>query len=239
MQTLFRGFYPRIHDKGLDPQRWLRDYYQTYVERDVREIVNVGNIETFGRFVRLCAGRNGQLLNLTSLANDCGITHTTAKRWLSVLEASFLVVLLRPHHRNFSKRLIKTPKIYFLDSGLLCYLLRIRAPEDLRLHASRGSIFEGFVVAELLKNYLNAGREPDLYFWRDSAGHEIDVLIEQRRELTPVEIKSGQTVASDFFTGIRFWRNLVDDENAPAALVYAGDRSFRRQGVTVYRWSDL
>ncbi len=239
METLFRGFYPRIHDKGLDPQRWLRDYYQTYVERDVREIVNVGDIETFGRFVRLCAGRNGQLLNLSSLANDCGITHTTARRWLSVLEASFLVFLLRPHHRNFSKRLIKTPKLYFLDSGLLCYLLRIRAQEDLRLHASRGSIFEGFVVAELLKNYLNAGLEPDLYFWRDSAGHEIDVLIERRQELMPVEIKSGQTVASDFFAGIRFWRKLVDDEHAPAALVYAGDRSFRRQGVTVYRWSDL
>ena len=239
METLFQGFYPRIHDKGLDPQRWLRDYYQTYVERDVREIVNVDDIETFGRFVRLCAGRNGQLLNLSSLANDCGITHTTAKRWLSVLEASFLVFLLRPHHRNFSKRLIKTPKLYFLDSGLLCYLLRIRAPEDLRLHSSRGSIFEGFVVAELLKNYLNAGQEPDLYFWRDSAGHEIDVLIERGEELMPVEIKSGQTVASDFFTGIRFWRNLVDDEHAPAALVYAGDRSFRRQGVTVYRWSDL
>ena len=239
METLFRGFYPRIHDKRLDPQRWLPDYFQTYVERDVREIVNVGDIEMFGRFVRLCAGRNGQLLNLTSLANDCGITHTTAKRWLAILEASFLVFLLRPHHRNFSKRLVKTPKLYFLDSGLLCYLLRIRAPEDLRIHASRGSIFEGFVVAELLKNYLHAGREPDLYFWRDSAGHEIDLLIEHGQELVPVEIKSGQTVVSDFFAGIRFWRKLVDDERAPAALVYAGNRSFRRQRVTVYRWSDL
>lgn len=239
MQTMFRGFYPRIHDKRLDPARWLRDYYQTYVERDVREIVNVGDIESFGRFIRLCAGRNGQLLNLSSLANDCGITHTTARRWLSILEASFLVVLLRPHHRNFSKRLIKTPKLYFLDSGLLCYLLRIRSPADLRLHALRGGIFEGFVVAEMLKNYLHSGREPDLYFWRDSAGHEIDMLIERGQELTPVEIKSGQTVASDFFDGIRFWRKLVDDAGAPAALVYAGDRSFRRDGVTVYAWSNL
>jgi predicted AAA+ superfamily ATPase len=239
MQTMFRGFYPRIHDKRLDPARWLRDYYQTYVERDVREIVNVGDIESFGRFIRLCAGRNGQLLNLSSLANDCGITHTTARRWLSILEASFLVVLLRPHHRNFSKRLIKTPKLYFLDSGLLCYLLRIRSPADLRLHALRGGIFEGFVVAEMLKNYLHSGREPDLYFWRDSAGHEIDVLIERGQELTPVEVKSGQTVASDFFDGIRFWRKLVGDAGAPAALVYAGDRSFRRDGVTVYSWSSL
>ena len=239
METLFRGFYPRIHDKKLDAQLWYSNYYQTYIERDVREIVNVGDIESFGRFVRLCAGRNGQLLNLTSLANDCGVTHTTARRWLSILEASFLVFVLRPHHRNFSKRLIKTPKIYFLDSGLLCYLLRIRSPEDLLIHSSRGSIFEGFVVAELLKNYLHAGREPDLYFWRDSSGHEIDILIEQGQELTPVEVKSGQTVASDYFSGIRFWRKLVDDQDAPAALVYAGDRSFRREGVTVYRWSDL
>lgn len=182
----------------------------------------MGDIESFGRFVRLCAGRNGQRLNLSSLANDCGITHTTARRWLSILEASFLVVLLRPHHRNFSKRLIKTPKLYFLDSGLVCYLLRIRSSEDLRLHASRGSIFEGLVVAELLKNYLHAGREPDLYFWRDSAGHEIDVLIEEGQDLPPVEIKSGQTVVSDFFASSRFWRELVDEENAPAALVYGG-----------------
>lgn len=239
METLFRGFYPRIHDKGLDPQRWLRDYYQTYVERDVREVVNVGDMETFGRFVRLCAGRNGQLLNLSSLANDCGITHTTARRWLSILEASFLVLVLRPHHRNFSKRLIKTPKLYFLDTGLLCYLLRIRSPEDLRIHALRGSIFESFVVSELLKNYHHRGEEPDLYFWRDSAGHEIDVLIEQGRELVPVEIKSAETMASDSLAGIRFWRRLVQSSDSPAALVYAGDRSFRREGVTIYCWSDL
>ena len=239
MEILFRGFYPRIHDKGLDSQRWLRDYYQTYVERDVRDVVNVGDIEAFGRFVRLCAGRNAQLLNLSSLANDCGITHTTARRWLSILEASFPVLVLRPHHRNFSKRLIKTPKLYFLDSGLLCYLLRIRSPGDLRLHALRGSIFETFVVSELLKNYLHRGEEPDLYFWRDSAGHEIDVLIEQGRELVPVEIKSAETMASDFLAGIRFWRRLVQTPESRAALVYAGDRSFRREGVTVYRWSDL
>jgi uncharacterized protein len=239
METLFRGFYPRIHDKGLDPQRWLRDYYQTYVERDVREVVNVGDIESFDRFVRLCAGRSGQLLNLTSLAADCGITHTTSRRWLSILESSFLVLLLRPHHRNFSKRLIKTPKLYFLDSGLLCYLLRIRSPEDLRHHASRGSVFEGFVVSELLKNYMHHGDEPDLYFWRDSTGHEVDVLIEQGRDLIPLEIKSGQTIAGDFFAGIRYWRGLVKNPAAPAALVYGGDRSFRREGVTVYPWSAL
>lgn len=239
MDVLFRGFYPRIHDKGLDPSTWHSGYYQTYVERDVREVLNVGDIEAFGRFVRLCAGRNGQLLNLTSLANDCGITHTTARRWLSILEASFLVFLLRPYHANFGKRLIKSPKLYFLDTGLLCYLLRIQSPEDLRLHGSRGAIFESFVVADLLKNFLNRGREADLYFWRDSTGHEIDVVIDRGLERVALEIKSSQTVAEDFFSGIDFWRKLTGDPEAPAALVYGGDRTYRRSGVSVHGWSDL
>ena len=239
MDVLFRGFYPRIHDKGLDPSTWHSGYYQTYIERDVREVLNVGDIEAFGRFVRLCAGRNGQLLNLSSLANDCGITHTTARRWISILEASFLVLLLRPYHANFGKRLIKSPKLYFLDTGLLCYLLRIQSPEDLRLHGSRGSIFESFVVADLLKNFLNRGREADLYFWRDSTGHEIDVVIDRGRERVAVEIKSAQTVAEDFFAGIDFWRKLVGDPETPSALIYGGGRSFRRSGVAVQSWSTL
>lgn len=239
METLFRGFYPRIHDKGLDPATWYSGYYQTYVERDVREIVNIGDLETFGRFVRLCAGRNGQLLNLTSLANDCGITHTTASRWISILEASFLVHLLRPYHANFGKRLIKSPKLYFLDTGLLCYLLRIQSPEDLRLHAGRGPIFESFVISELIKNFLHQGKEPDLYFWRDSTGHEIDAVVDLGSERVAVEIKSGETVAADFFAGLDFWRTLVEDPEAPAALVIGGDRSYRRRGVQVYSWMEL
>lgn len=239
METLFRGFYPRIHDKRLDARRWLRDYHHTYVERDVRELVNVGDLEAFRLFVRLCAGRNGQLLNLSSLAGDAGITHTTARRWLSILETSFLVVLLRSHHRNFNKRLIKSPKLYFLDTGLLCYLLGIGSATDLRLHAARGAVFESFVLSELLKARLHRGDEAELYFWRDAAGHEIDFVIADREKLTPMEVKSGQTVASDFFAGLRFWRELAGDPAAPAALVYGGDRSFRREDVTVYRWSDL
>ena len=237
--TLFRGFYPRIHDKKLDARRWLRDYHQTYVERDVRELVNVGDLEAFRLFVRLCAGRNGQLLNLSGLASDAGVTHTTARRWLSTLEASFLVVRLRPHHRNFNKRLVKSPKLYFLDTGLLCYLLGIGSPAELRLHAARGNVFESFVLSELLKARLHRGDEAALYFWRDAAGHEIDFVIADGEKLTPVEVKSGQTVAGDFFAGLRFWRTLAGDPAAPAALVYGGDRSFRREGFTVYRWSDL
>lgn len=239
METLFRGFYPRIHDKNVPPGRWYADYYRTYVERDLREMLNVGDLAAFGRFVRLCAGRNAQLLNLTSLANDCGVSHTTAGRWLSILEASFLVTQLRSHHRNFGKRLIKSPKLYFLDSGLLCYLLRIRTPDELRHHASRGAIFETFVLSELFKNFVHRGEEPELYFWRDSPGHEIDVVMETARDLVPIEIKSAQTIASDFFSGIDYWRQLSGEPGGPAALVYGGDRSLRRKSVVVYSWSAL
>jgi uncharacterized protein len=234
--VLFTGFYPRIHDKGLDPQDWLRHYYQTYIERDVRSITNVGDIETFGRFVRLCAGRCGQLLNLSSLGTDCGISHATAARWLSVLEASFIVHLLRPYHSNLSKRLVKSPKLYFLDTGLLCYLLRIRSADELVTHSSRGAVFETLVFVEILKAYLNQGMEPQVYFWRDSAGHEVDLIIDRGRELVPVEIKSGETLAGDFFKGLDFWRSLPGQEDAPAALVFGGQTSVKRREFSVYSW---
>jgi len=235
-EMLWTGFYPRIHDKRLAPQGWLGNYYQTYLERDVRELVNVGDTETFSRFVRLCAGRCGQILNIASLAADAGVSHTTARRWLSTLEAGFLILLLRPHYRNFNKRLIKSPKLYFLDSGLLCYLLRIRSPEDLGIHASRGAVFEAWVVSEMLKNYLNRGVESDMYFWRDSTGHEIDLVIDRGDEMTAIEIKSGETVAGDFFKNLGFWRRLPGQADAPTALVYGGERSFVRQGTSVISW---
>ncbi len=237
-QTLFTGGFPRIHDKGLAPQNWLANYYQTYLERDVRDVLNVGDIEGFGRFVRLCAGRSGQLLNASSLAADAGISHTTARRWLSILEASFVIHLLRPHHRNFNKRLVKSPKLYFIDTGLLCYLLRIRTPDDLITHSARGAIFETWVVSEALKNYFNLGVEPDIYFWRDSAGHEVDLLIDQGSALRPVEIKSGQTIASDFFAALEHWRQIAGDAAGHPGLVYGGDASYTRSGVSVLSWAD-
>ncbi|MCU0599479.1 MAG: ATP-binding protein [Desulfobacterales bacterium] len=233
---LFTGFYPRIHDKNLDAQEWLKNYTQTYLERDVRDLINIGDLESFRRFMGLCAGRVGQLLNLSSLAADCGITHTTARRWLSVLETSFIATLLRPHYQNFNKRLVKSPKLYFLDTGLLCYLLRIRSPEDLLLHASRGAIFENYVVAEILKRKLHAGQEPDLYFWRDSAGHEIDIIIDLGNRLIPIEVKSGHTIAKDFFDGLNYWKNLSNNPSAPAALIYAGNRSLFQKNTAVYSW---
>jgi predicted AAA+ superfamily ATPase len=237
-EALFTGGFPRIHDKGLKPQSWLANYYQTYLERDVRDLLNVGDLEGFGRFVRLCAGRSGQLLNASSLAADAGVSHTTVRRWLSILEASFVIYLLRPHHRNFNKRLVKSPKLYFVDTGLLCHLLRVQNPADLIAHAARGAIFETWVVSEALKNSYNRGAEPDLYFWRDSAGHEVDLLIDQGATQIPIEIKSGQTVASDFFSDIDYWKALAGRPKGDAGLVYGGDTSYKRQGVSVISWSD-
>lgn len=232
---LFKGFYPRIHDKHLPPQEWLADYFQTYLERDVRELTQVGDLEIFGRFIRLCAGRSGQLLNLSALANDCGISHDTARRWLSVLEASFVVFLLRPHHRNFNKRLVKSPKLFFHDTGLLCFLLRIRSAEELRTHAMRGPLFENFVIAELVKNYRNRGLIPDLFFWRDHRGNEIDLLIDCGKILIPVEIKSGQTVVPDFFKGLEYWQR-ISGKTQQAAIVHGGDDSYKRRSAIIYTW---
>jgi predicted AAA+ superfamily ATPase len=237
--TLHSGFYPRIHDRGLDPVPWLEDYRATYVERDVRQILNVRDQEAFARFLGLCAGRNGQLLNASSLANDAGIDHTTARRWLSILEAGFLVTLLRPHHRNFGKRLIKSPKIYFLDPGLLCSLLGIRSADDLRVHASRGAVFESLVLAELVKAYAHRGRRPPVYFWRDSSGHEIDVLIDQGSRLLAIEAKSGETAPSGFFDGLAWWKRLAHDPGAPALLLYGGDEAFTHRGISAVSWRAL
>ena len=239
-ETLHTGFYPRIHDRGLDAVTWLADYRATYVERDVRQIVNVHDLDAFARFLGLCAGRNARLLNASSLGNDAGVDHTTVRRWLTILEASFLITLLRPHHRNFGKRLIRSPKLYFLDPGLLCSLLGIRKAEDLRVHASRGAVFETFVLGELVKAYAHRGRRPPLFFWRDSAGHEVDFLCEQgEQELLAIEAKSGETAPGSFFEGLSWWRGLLDEPEAPALLLYGGDEAFTYRGVAARSWRSL
>lgn len=235
---LHQGLYPRIYDKKLIAHQWLGDYYRTYVERDVRDVLKIGNLDTFQRFVRLCAGRSGQILNLSSLANDCGITHPTARQWISVLQASFIITLIQPHYANFSKRLIKSPKLYFLDSGLLCYLLRIREPEELKTHAMRGAVFESFIISEIYKAFANIGEEPPLYFWRDRTGHEIDLIIDMGQKLVPVEIKSSYTIASDFFEGIKYWLSLKGNVQKTGVLVYAGKEHYKREGLSVKAWCE-
>lgn len=234
--TLHAGFFPRIHDLGLDPISWLADYRTTYVERDLRQVLNVRDLEGFERFLGLCAGRSGQLLNTSSLGNDAGIDHSTVRRWLSVLEAGFLIKLLRPHHRNLGKRLIKSPKIHFLDPGLLCSLLGIREAEGLRVHPLRGAVFESFVLAELVKAYAHRGRPLPLFFWRDSSGHEIDFLIDQGSRLLAIEAKAGATVPTSFFDGLAWWTRLLGDEEAPTLLLHGGEESFTYQGMEARPW---
>lgn len=237
-ELLWKGFYPPIYDRMIPPCSWYGDYIATYLERDVRQIVNVHDLRTFHRFLQMCAARTGQLLNLSSLATDCGVTHNTAKSWISILEASYILHLLPPHHRNFNKRLIKSPKLYFYDTGLVCALLSIQTSEQLRTHPMRGQLFETWVVSELVKHRFNRGLGSNLYFWRDSQGHEMDVIIENGDQLTPIEIKSGQTINADYFLGINYWRSL-DPSNTNAYLVYAGDHSQSRTGCHVFGWRDF
>ncbi|MFW6235521.1 MAG: ATP-binding protein [Desulfovibrionales bacterium] len=208
----------------------------TYLERDVRQMVNVRDLSTFQRFLRMCAARTGQLLNLSSLATDCGITHNTAKAWISVLEAGYIVHLLLPHHVNFGKRLIKTPKLYFLDPGLASWLLGIQRSDQLATHPMRGPLFETWVVSEFLKARFHQGKASNLFFWRDRTGHEVDVLIDTGSALKPVEIKSGATVTRDFFSGLRFWQDLSGEKGDLPILVYGGAEQQERSTASVIPW---
>ena len=234
---LLTGSYPPIYDRALEPSIWYSAYVTAYVERDVRQMLKIQELEVFQRFVRLCAGRTGQLLNLSSLATDCGITHNTAKAWISVLEASYLVFLLRPHTSNFNKRLVKMPKLYFYDSGLVAWLLGIRTVEQMLTHPLRGNIFESFIISELIKSKLNRGEKPLFYFWRDSNGNEVDLIVEQGTKLVPIEIKSGRTLTHESFAGLEKWMFLAGKLADVPVLIYAGDESYRHKGVHVVGWN--
>lgn len=235
-EMLLAGGYPPLYDRSLLPKAWFPAYVTAYVERDVRQILKVQDLEVFQRFVRLCAGRSGQILNLASLATDCGITHNTAKAWISVLEASYVLFLLRPHHENFSKRLIKSPKLYFYDTGLLCWLLGIQNAGQLASHPLRGSIFETFVVSELVKSRLNRGERAAFSFWRDSNGNEIDVVADVGTGMMPIEIKAGQTINRDFFAGLERWMALAGERAVSPALIYGGEENHERRGTRIIGW---
>jgi predicted AAA+ superfamily ATPase len=231
---MFSGLFPPIHDRSIPATDWLASYVGTYVERDVRTLGGIGDLNTFVRFLGLCAGRAGQLLNSSSLGSEAGVSHVTARKWLSILQASYVVDFLRPHHRNFSKRLVRTPKLFFTDTGLLCHLLGIRHAGDLALHPLRGAIFENFVVAELRKLFLHHGERPPLYFWRDSHGHEVDVIIDLGQRLLPVEIKASETVTSHSLRGLEYFRTLSGMPDA--VLVHGGPESYQRAAVHVTSW---
>jgi uncharacterized protein len=241
-QAMWRGGYPALFDRRRrlgEPGLWLAAYTATYIERDVRQRLGVTNLTLFQRFVLMCAARTGQLLNLSALASDCGISHTTARSWLTVLEASYLVVLLPPHHRNFGKRLVKMPKLYFLDTGLLCHLLRIESALTLATHALRGAVFESWVVTQTLKHRWNRGLPSDVFFWRDNHGTEIDLMFEHGGALHAVEIKSGATFSPDWLRGLNRWRGYAGADAAAPVLVHGGRDSFFADGVHVMAWSRL
>ena len=239
-ELLWRGGYPPIYDRPLQPADWFASYVSTYLERDVRQLLAVKDLGLFQRFVKLCAGRTAQILNLSALAADCGISHVTAREWLTVLEASYLVTMLRPYHRNFGKRLIKSPKLYFLDPGLAAYLLGIRDAATLNAHPQRGALFETLAVSELTKARFNAGRPSDIYFWRDNTGHEIDILFEDAEgKLQAVEVKSGATFVSEWADAARKWQRQTGAEAAVPWILYGGDQSYTRQDVRLISWREL
>ena len=233
---LYKGLYPRVHKDHLDPRDWYSAYYKTYVERDVRDVLRIGDLSAFQKFVRLCAGRTGQLLNFSSLANDAGISAPTARSWISILEASSLIFLLNPHHQNFNKRLIKSPKLFFLDTGLLCHLLGLREQGDWQIHPLKGAIFETFVVSEIFKLFTHAGETPPLYFWRDHTGHEVDLIVDLGVKLLPIEIKAGQTVTSDYFEDLKWWLGLKKNTQSQGILSCAGEQNYQREQFMIHPW---
>lgn len=236
---MFSGCYPRIFDEQITSSKWQANYIRTYLERDVRNLKNIENLSTFQHFIALCAGRIGQVLNLTSLGNDCGITTNTVIAWLGLLESSYIVFRLQPHYKNFSKRLIKSPKLYFYDIGLACFLLGITSEKQLLTHYLRGNLFESFILSELMKHQVNKDRRPGLYFWRDSQGHEIDVVVEQGHLLTAIEIKAGKTINSSFFDGLAYWNSLAGNDSEKSFLLYSGTEKQKRKGVAVLGWQDV
>ena len=237
-QVLYTGFFPRIFDKKLNPTEAMLFYVNTYLERDLRLLINIKDLSKFEIFLKLCAGRTGQVLNMSALGNDCGVNHATIKNWLSVLEASYIIKLLRPYYKNFNKRLIKAPKLYFLDTGLAAFLLDIQNDRQMASHPLKGALFESMVLSEILKKRFNTGRLDNLYYFRDNIGNEVDLVCDHGIEMDAVEIKSGQTIASDFFKGLRYLAKLTDTVR-DSLLIYGGDKSYTREGIQVLSWRDL
>lgn len=237
--TLLHGFYPRIHDQNLNPTQALSDYFTTYVERDLRQLAAVHDLQRFERFVRLCAGRTGQLLNLVSLGNDAGVSQPTARAWIDLLQTSFIVYLLPPWHTNTGKRLVKSPKLYFYDVGLACWLLGLRTPNQVSRDPLWGSLFENFIIMEAMKDRLNAGETSEIYFYRDSEGNEVDLLLPTAGRLHAIEIKAGATVNPDYFKGLKTFSSHHPHALAGGGVIFGGAQGQNRSDWPVYSWQRL
>ena len=240
---LQQGTYPRIYDREIPAGRWLADYTMTYVQRDVRQVINVGDLQAFSEFLKLCAGRTAQEINLSQIGSDAGVSHNTARSWLSVMEASYIVHRLPAWHTNIRKQVIKAPKLHFFDSGLVCYLLGIREPEQLRLHPLRGAIFESWVVSEIYKERVHRGLQPDMYHYREARGPEIDLLVECGAGIEAVEIKSGATINRDFFKNFQSFSDRLkkagNERTVRNHVVYGGLDSQQRSDVQVISWRHI
>ena len=237
--NLVKGFYPAIYDRNIPAKTFYSNYVQTYIQRDVSELIAIKDLRLFQNFLSLCATRAGQLLNLNALANECGISQPTAKSWLSALENSYVVFLLYPYHENFSKRIVKTPKLYFYDTGLLCYLLKIANAEQLLLQSIKGALFENMMISEYVKRMYHRNDIQDIWFWRDSAGHEVDLLVGGNLNLDLIEFKATHTIMNDLFKGLTFFEVASEKNNLSKTLVYAGLEYQRRSTVDVMPWIDF
>ena len=237
---LYQGFYPRIWDKGLNPTQALGDYFETYIERDLRQLIALKDLNLFQRFIRLCAGRIGQLLNVSGLANETGVSHTTARNWLSLLEASYILFLLQPYHRNISKRLVKSPKLYFFDVGLAAFLLGIENTKQMSRDPLRGNLFENMVIAEAIKWRYHRGKRSNLFFYRDAKGNEVDLLLVNGSDIFPIEIKAGMTITRDYFKGLTHFAKAIPEQRPrEGGLVYGGEQAQQRTGISIVSYRDL
>ncbi len=234
-EVMLKGLYPKLYSENIRIKNWYDNYIETYVDKDVRLIKNIENLSQFNFFLKMLAARVGQLVNLASIGNDCGLAQNTIKSWLSILESSFIIKLLYPHFKNFNKRLVKTPKIYFLDTGLLCRLLGVTNHEEIATHTLRGGIFESLIFSEMEKNYSNKGEKSQLFFWRDKNGHEIDFLIDNGQTKL-IEVKSSATINSDYFKGINYYHKIGGDFSK-SFLIYSGEEKQYREKATILPWN--
>lgn len=237
-QWVFNGFYPRVYAENIPAERNSKNYIKTYVERDVRKIINLKDIHLFQKFLKLCAGRVGQVLNINSLCNETGVAHNTLKSWIGILEASHVIYLLQPYYENFGKRVIKSPKLYFVDVALASYLLGIKSLEHLPSHPLRGMLFENMVVMDVVKNQANKGLDPEIYFYRDSNQNEVDIIFEQGGKLIPVEIKSSETFNKKFLRGVEYFMNLTEKARS-GFLVYAGDPTGGSEKIRILNYKNV
>ncbi len=239
---IFSGFYPRVYEENFPPAQLYPSYIQTYVERDVRQLTNIGDLNAFKKFIKLCAGRIGQIINFSEIGGVCGVSAPTVQRWLSILEASYIIFQLQPYFNNFNKRLIQAPKLYFYDTGLACSLLDIETPEQLMMDRFYGNLFENFIIADFHKQYFNVGKRPPIYFWRDKNGRiEVDCIIDDRKKLFPIEIKSSPSIAVDFFSNLKKWQELVADQPVTVGksyLVYGGEKTQEWGELGTIGWRD-